>query len=346
MRLDHALQVFAREHYASNVAAWSCTAAPIHDPITGKVLGALDITGRDEVAAPAVLGLVRAAVAAAETELRIRAMYPTGHPPERRPQSASSRRTPTRSTITVPQLLSVLGRDRAVLAESATGRRGTELSVRHSELLFLLAQHPEGYTRRSAGDRPARAGRPGGHRARRAEPVALAAARARTLRAALPDHARPCAPTWPRSARAWPAAMSPAPSTPTPGRSCRRSESPEVQAERDLLHREIRSAVLRSTDAASGAAFANGPCSRDDMLVWRHAVGLADPAIRPGPASSNCVGSNANSVSPRRGCRCPTAILAPARQRPTRNLAAPNDCRRYSSATGIDVCGAAAGFRR
>ena len=28
MRLDHALQVFAREHYASNVAAWSCTAAP------------------------------------------------------------------------------------------------------------------------------------------------------------------------------------------------------------------------------------------------------------------------------------------------------------------------------
>ena len=27
MRLNHALQVFAREHYASNVAAWSCTAA-------------------------------------------------------------------------------------------------------------------------------------------------------------------------------------------------------------------------------------------------------------------------------------------------------------------------------
>ena len=82
MRLDHALQVFAREHYASNVAAWSCTAAPIHDPITGKVLGALDITGRDDVAAPAVLGLVRAAVAAAETELRIRAMFQPAPPPE------------------------------------------------------------------------------------------------------------------------------------------------------------------------------------------------------------------------------------------------------------------------
>ena len=56
MRLNHALQVFAREHYASNVAAWSCTAAPIHDPTTGRILGALDITGRDDVAAPAVLG--------------------------------------------------------------------------------------------------------------------------------------------------------------------------------------------------------------------------------------------------------------------------------------------------
>ena len=59
------------------------------------------------------------------------------------------------------------------------------------------------------------------------------------------------------------------------------SESPEVQAERDLLHREIRSAVMRSKDATTVLEFANGPCSRDDVLVWRHAVGLADPATRP-----------------------------------------------------------------
>jgi len=81
MRLNHALQVFAREHYASNVAAWSCTAAPIHDPISGRVLGALDITGRDDVAAPVVLGLVRAAVAAVESELRINAFDRCTAPP-------------------------------------------------------------------------------------------------------------------------------------------------------------------------------------------------------------------------------------------------------------------------
>jgi hypothetical protein len=54
-----------------------------------------------------------------------------------------------------------------------------------------------------------------------------------------------------------------------------------VHAERDLLHREIRSAVMASKDASAVLQFANGPCSRDDVLVWRHAVVLADPAVRP-----------------------------------------------------------------
>ena len=40
-------------------------------------------------------------------------------------------------------------------------------------------------------------------------------------------------------------------------------------------------APLLSTDSATVLAFANGPTSRDDILVWRHAVGLADPATRP-----------------------------------------------------------------
>ena len=59
------------------------------------------------------------------------------------------------------------------------------------------------------------------------------------------------------------------------------SESPEVQSERDLLQREMRSAVLRSGDAAAVLAFAESPSGRDDVLIWRHAVELADPAVRP-----------------------------------------------------------------
>jgi hypothetical protein len=277
--LDHALQVFAREHYASNVAAWSCTAAPIHDPLTGKVLGALDITGRDEVAAPAVLGLVRAAVAAAETELRIRAMFQpatTSRPsPKRTPVT-----TPIRSTITVPQLLSVLGRDRAVLTTVSAADPGNELSVRHSELLFLLAQHPEGYT----ADQLAIALH------ERDVPAVTVRAELSRLRSLLPDLALSGRPYRISSAmrtdvaavRALLANGDVASAVKAyPGPILPSSESPEVQAERDLLHREIRSAVLRSTDSTTVLAFANGPTSRDDILVWRHAVGLADPATRP-----------------------------------------------------------------
>lgn len=279
MRLDHALQVFAREHYASNVAAWSCTAAPIHDPLTGQVLGALDITGRDEVAAPAVLGLVRAAVAAAETELRIRAMF--------QPASTTRRSIPKRTPITpvaptvvVPQLLSVLGRDRAMLTTTASDKPGNELSIRHSELLFLLAQHPEGYT----ADQLAIALH------ERDVPAVTVRAELSRLRSLLPGLALSGRPyrisssvrTDVAALRTMLASGDVAGAVKAyPGPILPSSESPEVQAERELLHREIRSAVLRSTDSTVVLAFANGQTSRDDVLVWRHAVGLADPATRP-----------------------------------------------------------------
>jgi hypothetical protein len=272
MRLNHALQVFAREHYASNVAAWSCTAAPIHDPTTGRILGALDITGRDDVAAPAVLGLVRAAVAAAESELRMRAMY---QPAPRK--VAEKRSAPTRPAP--EQLLSVLGRDRAVLGP-AGGGGGTELSVRHSELLFLLAQHSKGYT----ADQLAIALH------ERDVPAVTVRAELSRLRSQLPELALTGRPyRIAASVRTDVAAVRSALGAGDvagavngyPGPILPSSESPEVQAERDLLHREIRSAVMRSTDAAAVLAFANRDYSRDDALVWRHAVELADPATRP-----------------------------------------------------------------
>jgi len=66
-----------------------------------------------------------------------------------------------------------------------------------------------------------------------------------------------------------------------PGPILPSSESPEVQAERDEVHREIRSAVLGSTNSPAVLRFANRPCSREDILVWRHAVRLAAPSTRP-----------------------------------------------------------------
>src|SRR6185436_21070233 len=68
--LDHAVQIYGSEHFRRPVQPWSCSAAPVHDPFTGALLGAIDVTGGDHVASPHVLTLVRATVAAVESELR------------------------------------------------------------------------------------------------------------------------------------------------------------------------------------------------------------------------------------------------------------------------------------
>ncbi|WP_249352042.1 GAF domain-containing protein [Nocardiopsis akebiae] len=70
LALDHEVQVFASEHFARDVQHWSCSAAPLHDPGTGALLGVLDLTGDSHLASPQALALVRAAATAAEAELR------------------------------------------------------------------------------------------------------------------------------------------------------------------------------------------------------------------------------------------------------------------------------------
>lgn len=62
------VQIFGSEHYSSAVQPWSCAAAPIRDPGTGRVLGVVDLTGGRSIAAPAALAAVRAAARAAEAE--------------------------------------------------------------------------------------------------------------------------------------------------------------------------------------------------------------------------------------------------------------------------------------
>jgi GAF domain len=42
---DHAVQVFGPEHFNEVVQQWTCSAAPIHDPDSGELLGVIDLTG-------------------------------------------------------------------------------------------------------------------------------------------------------------------------------------------------------------------------------------------------------------------------------------------------------------
>ncbi len=67
---DHAVQVFSAEHYRSEVHGWQCSGAPVHDPETGDILGAIDVTGSYETAHPQTLALVQLTARLAEQELR------------------------------------------------------------------------------------------------------------------------------------------------------------------------------------------------------------------------------------------------------------------------------------
>jgi len=104
---------------------------PVHDPITGNQIGFINVTGNDNVAAPLTAFMVRSTVAAVDAELRLRAHeQPTRHSRHRRPDVG----------------LQVLGRDRGVLT---IDEQSVDLSLRHSEMLFLLSITPSGL---SAGE--------------------------------------------------------------------------------------------------------------------------------------------------------------------------------------------------
>lgn len=64
-----AVQIVAAEHFNPAVWPWSCAAAPVRDPDSGQLLGAIDLTGRDDIAGPHVLRLIRATARVAEAEL-------------------------------------------------------------------------------------------------------------------------------------------------------------------------------------------------------------------------------------------------------------------------------------
>lgn len=53
------IQVFAQEHYCEGVHPWTCSAAPIKDPLTGELLGVFDLTGPSDLAQPHSLGLAQ-----------------------------------------------------------------------------------------------------------------------------------------------------------------------------------------------------------------------------------------------------------------------------------------------
>jgi len=146
LRLDRSVQIRGAEHYNRLVQPWSCTAAPVHDPETRRLLGVIDVTGGEQVVTPQAQLLVDATARAVEGELLLARLRDRAEP--RRP--ASSRRSRTR---TATATLRVLGRDRALLEVDDDGAETVrELSSRHAELLLMLAVHRQGLSAERLGE--------------------------------------------------------------------------------------------------------------------------------------------------------------------------------------------------
>uniref|UniRef100_UPI002A74BC4F GAF domain-containing protein n=1 Tax=Patulibacter defluvii TaxID=3095358 RepID=UPI002A74BC4F len=114
---DHAVQIFSAEHFRPAVHGWTCSAAPIHDPETGEVLGVLDATADLRTVDPRTLPFLAGAARAAEEALRARARRRDARLLEQARQRPAGAPAP---------VLALSPRGRVIDLEGGAGRPGDE----------------------------------------------------------------------------------------------------------------------------------------------------------------------------------------------------------------------------
>ena len=125
MRQGTPSMVFSAEHYASIVHNWVCWAAPVHDPSTGKQLGVIDLSTTWDRTHPIGLATARVMARLIETAMPRSGWYadPSGDGLDQSPGL----------------LMTLLG-----TAETRLDGQRLLLNRRQTEILALLALHPEG----------------------------------------------------------------------------------------------------------------------------------------------------------------------------------------------------------
>ena len=117
--------VFSAEHYASIVHNWVCWAAPVHDPSTGAQLGVIDLSTTWDRSHPIGLATARVMARLIETAMPLSHQHPV---------------LDQLSDATEPGLMMrLLG-----TAETWLDGQRLLLNRRQTEVLALLAMHPEG----------------------------------------------------------------------------------------------------------------------------------------------------------------------------------------------------------
>ena len=264
LRLDAPVTIRAAEHFVRPVQRWSCAAAPIHDLATGSVLGVVDVTGGDDIGSAQTSAMIRAAARMAEAELaRIAAV--------RQPWGSATAMAMSRLQARAGGLhLQALGRPDLALVAAG---RSLRLSLRHSEILAVLAAHPGGLS----GDELAVMLYPGD-----VSPATLRAemVRLRSLLGAAVLASRPyrltCEVTsdWAAVAAKLAAgdltgalAMYPGPLLPP-------SEAPEVARLRADLHEWLRALVLADGGQDLAVTWTQSRWGADDLDMWHRQCAL------------------------------------------------------------------------
>lgn len=261
LALDRPVQILGPEHLSRQVTPWSCSAAPIHDPDTGAILGVLDLTGGHEVAAPQSLSLVRATVAAAEAELKLHRLSGDLHHPR-----------VTTSGWAAPRL-EVLGSHGARLSYATTT---TRLSLRHSEILLLLASAGQGMTTGelavalSDDEQPSVTIRAELSRLRALlGPIDLASRPYRLTNVVDTDVARVRDALKSGEVRRAVTAYK--------GPILPLSTAPAIERMRDDLHMHLRSSLLAGDNADALLSFADTAHGCEDFEIWDAALSLLPP---------------------------------------------------------------------
>ncbi|MET0781576.1 MAG: GAF domain-containing protein [Microbacterium sp.] len=153
LALDRSLQIRGAEHFNRLVQPWSCTAVPVHDPESRRILGVIDVTGGDEIITPQAQLLVDATARAIEGELLVARLRARAEPPAPSRGSSHRRASAGAKPETDRVTLRVLGRDRALLEVARDGSETvSELGQRHAELLLMLATHRQGVSAERLGE--------------------------------------------------------------------------------------------------------------------------------------------------------------------------------------------------
>lgn len=274
---DHAVQIFAGEHFKELAHEWTCSAAPVHNPATGEPLGTIVLSARWTAVHPHTLAVAAAAAHAVEAELSVwRLRRRRRLVSDCRGRDSAGRGRPAVRSGGGPgrqalAKLALLGRDRASVDVNG---RVTELAGRPSEMLALLSTRPAGLTSESfAAELYGDAGLPDTIRVQvyrlrkllgpciESEPYRLtldiecdltrvqSSLRRGAIREAAQCYQGPLLP---------------------------RSEAPGIVRDRESLDRWLRQAVMTAEDDVALWAWLRTASGWDDLAAWKRLLGHMD----------------------------------------------------------------------